>query len=66
MGKLKTKKGVRKRFKVTKKKKVKYSACGKGHLLTGKKRKRLRKLRRRATIAGNQSLKYLARMLPYR
>lgn len=65
MPKLKTKKGVAKRFRMTKKRKIKYSPCGKGHLLTGKKAKRLRRLRKKSTIAGTKSLKYLTRMLPY-
>lgn len=65
MPKLKTKKGVRKRFKLTKNKKVKYFPCGKGHLLTGKKPKRLRALRRADVIESKKDTKYIKRMLPY-
>ena len=36
MPKLKTKKGVSKRFRLTKKKKIKYDPCGKSHLLDRK------------------------------
>ncbi|MFH1247643.1 MAG: 50S ribosomal protein L35 [Candidatus Omnitrophota bacterium] len=60
--KLKTKKGVAKRFKITKKKKIKYSPCGKSHLQTHKKSSRVRKLRRARLIQGVS--KYLRRMLP--
>ncbi len=63
MGKLKTKKGVAKRFKLTAKGKIKYATCGKSHLLTSKKPSRLRKMRKSKTIGGEG--KYLKRMLPY-
>lgn len=62
---LKTKKGVAKRFKLTKKGKVKYSTCGKSHLATSKKSKRLRRMRRRGILGGKKEIKYLKRMLPY-
>lgn len=65
MSKLKTKKGVAKRFKLTKKKKIKYFSCGKGHLLSNKKAKRLRKLRRAKVLSGKKERQYLKRMLPY-
>lgn len=65
MAKLKTKKGVSKRFKLTKKGKVKYSVCGKGHLMSSKKRARLRRLRKPASLADQEQKKYLKRMLPY-
>ncbi|MDD2703000.1 MAG: 50S ribosomal protein L35 [Candidatus Omnitrophica bacterium] len=65
MPKLKTKKGVAKRFKLTKKGKVKYHACGKGHLLTNKDSSRIRSLRRGRTIANKKLETYLTRMLPY-
>lgn len=65
MPKLKTKKGVAKRFRLTKKKKIKYSPCGKSHILTNKARKRVRSLRRPDTVDSNKDLKYLKRMLPY-
>lgn len=66
MPKLKTKKGVAKRFKVSKKGKIKYSTGGKSHLSTSKKTKKLRKLRRRRTLEGKKEAKFLKKMLPYR
>jgi len=65
MSKLKTKKGVAKRFKLTKKGKLKYSAGGKSHLATGKKVKRIRRLRRPRVLQNKKEIKYLKRMLPY-
>ena len=65
MSKLKTKKGVAKRFKLSKKKKVIYSKSGKGHLLSSKNSKRLRKLRKRNVLPGKKEAAYLKRMLPY-
>ncbi len=65
MPKLKTKKGVAKRFKLTKAGKVKYLTCGKSHLLSSKTSKRLRHLRRPKTVDGKKDIKYIKRMLPY-
>lgn len=65
MPKLKTRKGVAKRLGLTKKGKIKYRPGGKSHLLTGKKRARIRRLRRARTVAGKSYLKYIKRMLPY-
>jgi len=65
MPKLKTKKGVAKRMRLTKNKKIKYSPCGKSHLLTSKEPERLRKLRRQKTIEGKKQAKFLKKMLPY-
>jgi len=65
MPKLKTKKGVAKRFKLTKKKKIGYHAAGKGHMLSGKETKRKRQMRRRRYVEGSNYTKYLRRMLPY-
>jgi large subunit ribosomal protein L35 len=62
---LKTRKGVAKRFKLTKKKKIRYLPCGKGHLLSGKKSKRIRGLRRPKIVEGKKDIKYIRRMLPY-
>lgn len=63
MPKLKTKKGVAKRFKLTKKGKIKYSPCGKSHLLSGKEPERIRRLRREKTLKDKKQIKYLKRML---
>ena len=65
MPKLKTKKGVAKRFKLSKKGKLKHAAAGKSHLLSSKEPERLRKLRRRPTIDEINQAKYIKRMLPY-
>jgi len=65
MPKLKTKDGVAKRFRLTKKGKVKYHPCGKGHLLTGKTSKKIRQLRRAKKVEGSKQRKYLKRMMPY-
>lgn len=65
MAKLKTKKGVAKRFKLTKKGKIKYHAGGKSHLQTNKDAKRVRKLRKSKTVVNKKEAKYLKRMLPY-
>ena len=65
MPKLKTKKGVAKRFKLTKKKKIKYHPAGKSHLLSGKEPERLRRLRRAARIENKATERDLKRMLPY-
>jgi len=63
---LKTKKGVAKRFTITKKGKFKYFTGGKGHLASSKKQKRLRKMRRSRIVGGSNKIKYLKRMMPYK
>jgi large subunit ribosomal protein L35 len=65
MPKLKTKKGAAKRFRLTKSGKVKYTSCGKSHLLSSKKTKRIRHLRRGTILEGKKQAKYLKRILPY-
>ena len=65
MPKLKTKKGVTKRFSLTKRKKIKYHPGGKSHLATGKEQEHLRKLKRAAILKNKKQVKYLKRMLPY-
>ncbi len=65
MGKLKTKKGVAKRFSLTKRGKVKYAACGKSHLMSNKNRKRLRSLKKPHTIDGKKEVAFVKKMLPY-
>ncbi len=65
MPKLKTKKGVAKRFRFTKKGKIVYRAGGKSHLATSKEPERLRHLRKSKTVRLKKSLKYLRRELPY-
>ncbi|MGE5197058.1 MAG: 50S ribosomal protein L35 [Deltaproteobacteria bacterium] len=65
MPKQKTRKGVAKRFKLTKSGKIKYHPCGKSHLLSSKKTKRIRRLRKSHILEGSKEIKYLKRMLPY-
>ncbi|OGX19335.1 MAG: 50S ribosomal protein L35 [Omnitrophica WOR_2 bacterium RBG_13_44_8] len=65
MPKLKTRKGVAKRFSLTKKGRVKYHPGGKSHLLSGKEGERLRSLRRPKVIESAKDTKYIKRMLPY-
>lgn len=65
MPKLKTKKGVAKRFKLTKKGKIKYRSGGKGHLMSSKKAARLRRLRKKSLLEAGKEIKYLKKMLPY-
>jgi large subunit ribosomal protein L35 len=62
---LKTKKGVAKRFKLTKKRKIKYYPGGKSHLQTHKDGKKVRNLRHGRTVRNKKSAKYLKRMMPY-
>jgi large subunit ribosomal protein L35 len=64
--KLKTRKGVAKRFKFSKRGKIKYHHGGKSHLLSSKTTKRKRRLRRPTYVAGAKNIKkYLVRMMPY-
>ena len=65
MAKLKTRKAVKKRIRITKKGKVKVSKAFNGHLLTGKSRKRKRHLKRRSQIYSSEGKKLRA-MMPYR
>ena len=64
MPKLKTKKGVAKRFKLTKSGKIKRMKAGRSHILTKKARNRKRKLRR-ATVVSKSFLRNVKRALPY-
>ncbi len=64
MPKLKTKKGIRKRFRITKSGKIKHGKAGKGHLNSSKQEERKRKLKRPALVDKGQE-RMLKRMLPY-
>ncbi len=55
MPKLKTKKAVSKRFKLTKKGKVRRNRAFSQHLLSGKSAKRKRNLRRPSLVEGKQA-----------
>jgi large subunit ribosomal protein L35 len=64
MPKLKTKKGVAKRVRVTKNKKVLRSRGSRRHLLSARSEKRKRFLRKKALVAGTE-MKAIRRALPY-
>ncbi len=64
MPKLKTHKGVARRFKVTGTGKLMHARSGRRHLLTGKSARKMRHLRRAAQIAQVQQQK-LRRLIPY-
>ncbi|MFH1594707.1 MAG: 50S ribosomal protein L35 [Candidatus Omnitrophota bacterium] len=64
MPKMKTKKSVRKRFKVTKSGKIKRSRSGKSHILTKKSRKRKRGLRKAGLVSKGEA-RMIKRLLPY-
>ena len=62
--KLKTKKGVKKRFKLTSSGKVKRAKANKSHILTKKSRKRKRSLRK-ATLVDKTMEKKIKKLMPY-
>ena len=64
MPKLKTRKAVAKRFKLTKKGKIMRMKAGKSHILTKKARNRKRHLRRK-TLVSKSFLRRLKKQLPY-
>jgi len=64
MPKMKTNRGAAKRFKVTKRGKVKAKKSYLRHILTSKSQKRKRKLRK-ATYLNSNDLKQVRRLLPY-
>ncbi len=55
MPKVKSHKGAKKRFKITAGGKVLHSKAGRRHLLTGKPSKRMRRLRRKGCLKGEQA-----------
>lgn len=64
MPKLKTKKGVAKRFKITKSGKIKKKSANRGHLLSGRTTKRKRRLRKAGYMVEGDA-KNIRRLLPY-
>ncbi len=64
MPKLKTKKGARKRFKITGTGKIRAPRAGKSHLQTGKTRKLKRSLRRTQILSGGTEREARS-LLPY-
>lgn len=57
MPKIKTRKGIKKRLKISKKGKVQFRRSGKSHLLTSKSRKRKRRLRTTDIMEGTVARK---------
>ena len=64
MPKLKTHRGVAKRFKVTGTGKIRHKRAGKSHLLTKKTRKLKRHLKDTVTVTAASAV-FLRRLLPY-
>ena len=64
MPKMKTNRGAAKRFKVTKRGKVKAKQSSMRHILTTKNRKRKRHLRK-SKLIDRTNLKQVSRLLPY-
>lgn len=64
MPKLKTRKGLAKRFKITKKGRIKRQRAGRGHLLAKKSRKRKRLLKKSGLVSGTDK-KAIKMLMPY-
>ncbi|MBU0693099.1 MAG: 50S ribosomal protein L35 [Candidatus Omnitrophica bacterium] len=64
MPKLKTKKALAKRVKITKKKKILRNKAGRRHLLSGKSKKRKRLLRKKCLVS-KADRKAILKALPY-
>lgn len=64
MPKLKTRKSVAKRFKITKSGKIKRTQAGRSHILTKKSRKRKRQLRHK-TLVVSGFLRKIKKQIPY-
>lgn len=62
--KLKTKKALVKRIKITAQGKVLRSKAGRRHLLSGRSKKRKRNLRKKAVVSGGEK-KNIKKALPY-
>jgi large subunit ribosomal protein L35 len=66
MPKLKTKKSVAKRFKITGTGKVMHYGAGGSHLLSKKSSKRKRRLKKASVLKNRGDRKTVKRLLPYR
>jgi len=66
MPKLKTKKSVAKRFKITGTGKVMHYGAGGGHLLSKKSSKRKRRIKTSAVLKNKGDRKTIKRLLPYK
>jgi large subunit ribosomal protein L35 len=64
MPKQKTRRATKKRFRITKTGKIMRRKGGKGHLLTGKSKKRKRALRR-SDLVSKSDHKKISKLLPY-
>jgi len=64
MPKIKTKKSVKKRFKLTKKGRIKRGRAFRSHILTKKSRKRKRKLRKTSLVSKTQE-RTIRQLMPY-
>jgi len=65
MRSLKTKKGVKKRFKISRSGKIKYHHAFKSHILSKKNKARKRKLRRESVLGSCVEAKSIKRHLPF-
>jgi large subunit ribosomal protein L35 len=65
MPKLKTKKGVAKRFRIRKSGKVKHGASYTGHLLSSKAKGRKRRLRKGGGLSSRSDIAAIKRQMPY-
>lgn len=63
MPKLKTHKGIKKRFKVSATGKVSHKRCGSSHLMSHKSGKQVRRLRKKSTVAVSVDAKRLRRAI---
>jgi len=66
MPKLKTKKSIAKRFKITGTGKIKHFCSGKSHLLAKKSSKRKRRLKKAKILKNKGDIKTIKRFLPYK
>jgi large subunit ribosomal protein L35 len=64
MPKLKTRKGVAKRFRITKSGRIKKRSANRGHLLSKRSTKRKRRLRKGGYVSATQE-RMIRRLLPY-
>ena len=63
MPKLKTHKGIKKRFKVSANGKVKHKRCGSSHLMSHKSGKQVRRLRKKSILAVSAEAKKMRRAI---
>jgi large subunit ribosomal protein L35 len=66
MGKLKTKKSVVKRFKITGTGKVMHYCAGGSHLLSKKSSKRKRRIKKAKVLKNKGDIRVIKRLLPYK